>query len=86
MMWGKKCINSIDSDWHNSNKELPRVSTDVEFMDAEGNIYNGEIVIEMSDAFVYLRHKDGTTGWGSFDKMVKWRFIPGKKYPGYPID
>lgn len=78
-----KYIRKVDCKWHNSVEERTPITTDVEFMDTEGNVYNGQIVVEMSGEFVYLRHNNGTTEWSSFDKMVKWRFIPNKKYSYY---
>lgn len=73
-----KFIRVVDEKWHVSAEELPPMSTEVEFMDVNGKIHLGEIYVEMSGHYVWTGGN-----WGSFDTMVKWRFIPGKKYPMY---
>lgn len=78
-MYPDKIITKLDDIWHDSDKELPTISTDVEFMDKDGNIHQGEIVVEMSGWYVYQQD----VGWGSFDDFIKWRFIPNKEYPYY---
>ena len=81
---GPKFINAVDDVWHDSAYDLVPFTTDVEFMDKQGNIYKGEIVVEMSGHYVYIRESNHE-GWDSFDNMVKWRFIPGKTYYNYGI-
>lgn len=78
-MYPDKIITKLDDVWHDSAKELPTIGTDVEFMDKDGNIHQGEIVVEMSGWYVYQQD----IGWGSFDDFIKWRFIPNKEYPYY---
>lgn len=79
---GPKYINVVDDVWHDSAYDLVPFTTDVEFMDKQGNIYKGEIVVEMSGHYVYIR-ENGHEGWNNFANMVKWRFIPGKTYYDY---
>lgn len=81
---GPKYINAVDDVWHDSACDLVPFTTDVEFMDKQGNIYKGEIVVEMSGHYVYIRESNHE-GWDSFDNMVKWRFIPGKTYYSYGV-
>lgn len=70
-----KLIREVDNIWHDSDKELPSTDTKVEFMDKEGNIYEGGIQVDMAGHYAYLKN-----GYSSFSKMIKWRFIPGKQY------
>lgn len=79
-MYPDKIITKLDDIWHDSDKELPTISTDVEFMDKDGNIHQGEIVVEMSGWYVYRRD---ISSWWDFDDFIKWRFIPNKEYPYY---
>lgn len=76
MCYPDKIITKPDDIWHDCSKELPNVSTDVEFMDTEGNTYYSKIVPDMSGWYVY----QPGIGWGSFSKFIKWRFIPNKEY------
>lgn len=77
-------IRKVDDVWHDSDKDMPTRTTDVEFMDKDGNKILGEIVVEMSGFYVYIRYGK-KAGWRSFDEMVKWRFIPSKSYPDYEL-
>lgn len=79
MRYPDKIITKLDDVWHDSDKELPNGSTEVEFMDRDGNIHQGEIVSDMAGWYVY----QPGIGWGSFSEFIKWRFIPNKKYPDY---
>lgn len=74
-----KFVCKVDSTWHNSSEEMPPFSTDVEFMDNGGNIHEGKIQVDIAGHYAYL--KGG--GYSSFSIMVKWRFIPNRKYPMY---
>lgn len=73
-----KIIREVDNVWHDSDKELPTMSTDVEFMDKNGIIHEGGIQVDMAGHYAYLKN-----GYSSFSEMVKWRFIPGKRYIMY---
>jgi hypothetical protein len=73
-----KYIIEVDTVWHDSDKELPTMSTDVEFMDRNNVIHKGGIQVDMAGHYPYLE-KD----YSSFDEMIKWRFIPNKDYPMY---
>lgn len=68
-------IQEVDNVWHDSDKEMPRASTEVEFMDRNGNIRAGRIVIDLSGFFA-CTHDDNK--WGNFGELVKWRFNPSK--------
>ena len=72
-----KFVRKVDNVWHDSDKELPPISTKVEFMDKNGNIHNGGIQVDMA-YFVYTE-----AGFSSFSEMIKWRFIPGQRYIMY---
>lgn len=64
-------IRTKDNVWHNCDNEMPPTTTNVYFMDKEGDIHEGEIVVDLGGFYVYLgRYK----GWGSFNDMVKWKF------------
>ena len=71
-------IRKVDNVWHDSDKELPPMSTEVEFMDKEGNIHKGGIQVDMAGHYAYTE-----TEYSSFSEMIKWRFIPGKRYIMY---
>lgn len=73
-----KFIRKVDNVWHDSDKELPPMSTEVEFMDKEGNIHKGGIQVDMAGHYTYTEND-----YSSFDYMIKWRFIPGKRYMMY---
>lgn len=72
-----KFVRKVDNVWHDSDKELPPISTKVEFMDKKGNIHKGGIQVDMA-YFVYTE-----AGFSSFSEMIKWRFIPGQRYIMY---
>jgi len=67
-------IESKDSKWHPMNVEMPPHSTDVELLKPDGTIISGEIVVEMSGYYIYLR-----PGWGSLNDYTHWRFIADKQ-------
>lgn len=71
-------VRKVDNVWHDSDKELPTMSTEVEFMDKEGNIHKGGVQVDMAGQYAYTEN-----GYSSFNYMIKWRFIPGKKYIMY---
>lgn len=73
-----KWVKEIDNIWHDSDKEMPRISSDVEFMDKNGTIHQGHIQIDMAGFYCYLKNK-----YSSFDEMIKWRFIPNRHYLDY---
>jgi len=66
-----KFITEKDNKWHNPKDELPPVTTDVEFIDLSNNVRNGEIVVDMSGFYLYIRGE----GWGSMDNIKQWRFV-----------
>lgn len=66
-------INPNDNTWHNCKEEMPTTSTNVEFLDKNGNIiHNGHIFVDMSGAYAAL-HVDGVFVWSSFDRYTHWR-------------
>lgn len=73
-----KFVTKVDDVWHDSDKELPPISTKVEFMDKNGNIYKGGIQVDLAGHYAYTE-----TGFSSFSEMIKWRFIPGQRYIMY---
>ena len=75
---GRIYIKKKDSLWHPMNVEMPPHSTDVELLKPDGTIIRGEIVVEMSGYYIYLR-----PGWGSLGNYTHWRFIAEKHYPDY---
>ena len=66
-----KFIREKDNIWHNPKEELPPITTDVEIIDLSDNIRNGEIVVEMSGFYLYIRGE----GWDSMDNIKQWRFV-----------
>ena len=66
-----KFIREKDNKWHNPKEELPSITTNVEFIDLSNNIRNGEIVVEMSGFYLYIREE----GWISMDNIKQWRFV-----------
>jgi hypothetical protein len=66
-----KFIREKDNKWHNPKEELPPITTDVEFIDLSNNVRNGEIVVEMSGFYLYIRGE----GWDSMDNIKQWRFV-----------
>lgn len=71
-------INPNDNMWHNCKEEMPTTSTNVEFLDNNGNIIqNGHIFIDMSGPYAALR-EDNVYTWSSFDLYTHWRFLKNK--------
>lgn len=69
-----KYIEVKDDKWHDIQKELPAISSDVEFLNNAGEIIsNGHIVIEMSGAFAALDVGIGFL-WDSIDRYKYWKF------------
>jgi hypothetical protein len=69
-----KYIEVKDDKWHDIQKELPAISSDVEFLNNAGEIIsNGHIVIEMSGAFAALDVGMGFL-WDSIDRYKYWKF------------
>lgn len=66
-----KFIREKDNKWHNPKEELPPITTNIEFIDLSNNVRNGEIVVEMSGFYLYIKGK----GWDSIDNIKKWRFV-----------
>lgn len=66
-----KFIREKDNKWHNPKEELPPFTTDIEFIDLSNNVRNGEIVVDMSGFYLYIRGE----GWGSMDNIKQWRFV-----------
>lgn len=66
-----KFIREKDNKWHNPKEELPPITTDVEFIDLSNNVRNGEIVVDMSGFYLYIRGE----GWDSMDNIKQWRFV-----------
>lgn len=66
-----KFIREKDNKWHNPKEELPPITTDIEFIDLSNNVRNGEIVVEMSGFYLYIRGE----GWDSMDNIKQWRFV-----------
>lgn len=75
-----KWVSELDYEWHDSDKELPSVSTDVEFMDMEGNICEGHIQIDMAGGYACHREGNRIGKYSSFSIMRKWRYVKGMKY------
>lgn len=65
-------IKEKDNIWHDPKKELPTTTTDVEFMMSDGAILKGEIVVEMSGFYAYIRD-ERHNGWWNLDELA-WRF------------
>ncbi len=69
-----KYIEVKDNKWHDITKELPAISSNVEFLNNAGEIIsNGHIVIEMSGAFAALEIGIGFL-WDSIDRYKYWKF------------
>ena len=66
-----KFIREKDDRWHNPKEELPPITTDIEFIDLLNNIRNGEIVVDMSGFYLYIRGE----GWSSMDNIKQWKFV-----------
>ena len=76
-----KWISEVDYEWHDSDKELPSISSDVEFMDRDGNVHDGHIQVDMAGGYAVHRNSGGGYGdYSSFSIMRKWRFVKGMKY------
>ena len=65
-----KFIREKDNEWHNPKEELPPITTDIEFIDSSDNVRKGEIVVEMSGFYLYIKGD----GWYSMDNIKQWRF------------
>ena len=65
-----KFIREKDNEWHNPKEELPPITTDIEFIDSSDNVRKGEIVVEMSGFYLYIKGD----GWDSMDNIKQWRF------------
>lgn len=65
-----KFVRDFDEVWHDSQEELPPITTEVEFMDKGGSIFKGIIQVDVAGFYAYLEGG----GYSSFDLMVKWRF------------
>lgn len=69
-----KYIEIKDNEWHDVTKELPAITSDVEFLNNDGEIIpNGHIVIEMSGAYAALEIDIGYV-WDSMDRYKYWKF------------
>lgn len=69
-----KYIEVKDNKWHDITKELPAISSNVEFLNNTGEIIsNGHIVIEMSGAYAALEIDIGFL-WDSMDRYKYWKF------------
>lgn len=66
-----KFIREKDNRWHNPKEELPPTTTDVEFIDLSNNVRKGEIIVEMSGFYLYVKGE----GWASMDDIKQWRFV-----------
>lgn len=66
-----KFIREKDNKWHNPKEELPPITTNIEFIDLSNNVRNGEIVVDMSGFYLYIKGK----GWDSIDNIKQWRFV-----------
>lgn len=64
-------IRKKDNKWHNPKKELPPITTNIEFIDLSNNVRNGEIVVDMSGFYLYIKGE----GWDSMDNIKQWRFV-----------
>lgn len=67
-----KCIEEKDNVWHDPNIECPRTTTNVEFLFKDGSIKKGEVVVEMSGFYAYIRDENHN-GWENLGEL-KWRF------------
>lgn len=72
-----KYIKEKDNAWHDPNIECPAGTTDVEFLFKDGSIKKGEVVVEMSGCYAYIRDKN-YNGWENLNEL-KWRFIQNNK-------
>lgn len=69
---GKTIKRYSDNCWHPIKTEMPNMSSDVQVKDKDGNIYNREIIVEMSGYYLYRRELP--SDWESFSDYVEWRF------------
>ena len=63
-------LTKKDYEWHNPKEELPTNTTNIEFIDSSDNVRKGEIVVEMSGFYLYIKGE----GWSSMDNIKQWRF------------
>lgn len=68
-----KFIREKDNKWHNPKEELPPRTTKVKFIDLSNNVRNGEIVVEPSGFYLYIR-EEGWEGWDIMDNIKEWQF------------
>ena len=68
-----KFIREKDNKWHNPKEELPPRTTKVKFIDLSNNVRNGEIVVEPSGFYLYIRD-ERCEGWGRMDNIKEWQF------------
>ena len=66
-----KFIREKDNRWHNPKEELPPITTNIKFVDLSNNVRNGEIVVDMSGFYLYIRRE----GWSSMDNIKYWHFV-----------
>lgn len=63
-----------DNKWHDIKIELPSTTTDVEFINNDGEVIpNGHIFIDMSGIYAALKTDVGYT-WDSITKYKYWKF------------
>ena len=65
-----KFIREKDNKWHNPKEELPPRTTKVKFIDLSNNVRNGEIVVEPSGFYLYIREE----GLDRMDNIKQWQF------------
>ena len=69
-----KYIIIKDDKWHDIKAELPSTTTNVEFINNDGEVVtNGQIFIDMSRAYAALKTDIGYT-LDSIEKYKYWRF------------
>ena len=69
-----KYIEIKDNKWHDIKVELPSTTTDVEFINNDGEVIpNGHIFIDMSGAYACLETDIGYM-WDSMEKYKCWKF------------
>lgn len=70
-----KWISKVDYEWHDSDKELPSISSNVEFMDKDGNIHEGHVQVDMAGGYAAERTKKEV-----IEKACDWIQMNAKKY------
>lgn len=65
-------IREKDDKWHDPHEELPPTTTRVMFLFPDGRIIKGEILVDMSGFYAYLRD-EGYQGWENLE-ILKWKF------------